>query len=120
MARGSGEGGEVAPVVEEGNGEVGEGRRSAAEPMVATAVVHGDGTKRGGGGGSRRGGLRRERRLRREEERERGPGRRYLRGGAGRRGGVREGARDRAELGGELRGLAGPAQLRPRGVSLPL
>ena len=65
MARGSGEGGEVAPVVEEGNGEVGEGRRSAAEPMVATAVVHGDGTKRGGGGGSRRGGLRRGRRLRR-------------------------------------------------------
>ena len=41
--------GAAALVVEEGNGEVGEGRRVAARRMAASAAVHGDGTKRGGG-----------------------------------------------------------------------
>src|SRR4051812_29233007 len=42
--------GAAAPVVEEGNRVVGEGRRVAARRMASSAAVYGDGTERGGGG----------------------------------------------------------------------
>ena len=92
MARGSGEGGEVASGLGCDGRRHGEARRDAAVTAVVTAVAEGDGGARGEAAAMRE-------RAAAGPERERGSGQRYLRGGGaarwraggGRRGGVRRG-----------------------------